>query len=37
MKKLLKKLYNQYMDATTKNCFWLITGSTYVPWMTGKE
>lgn len=37
MKKILKKWFKNYMEATMKNNFWLTTGCTYVPWMTGKE
>ena len=35
--KLLKSILKIYLDGTKKNCFWLTTGNTYVPWMTGKE
>lgn len=37
MKKILKKMFKNYVDSTIKTNIWLTTGCTYVPWMTGKE
>lgn len=37
IKNFLKKLVENYLESTTKSCFWMTSGTTFVPWMAGKE